>query len=227
MSDEISYETTDGAALYELYKQGDFLAGYWYAQLVFEGRFKSEPVEGITKKAQKLQAKIEAELAVVAGAEGKNLECMKLAADMYFSGRREPGAFGSMIFSPQYLKSKIWYTALLDLDLPNATRGLFLFRIGLLGLLLTNNVSEETLKYWNKAKDIECPGGDFATAKLAQYHYDSKEFSKAIPLLESVYVNCPYSAVTLALCYQYGYGVSQDISKSEFGGRLQARSSPI
>jgi TPR repeat protein len=213
---EILYKGNKGADLFKMYQSGNLDAGYWFALLVFEGKFKADPVEGLTKKEQRGMARSDSETAIVLVANSGNYLAMVEVADMYFSGRREPGPFGSVVLSAQYDLSKEWYLKLLEHPSSSAEFiSICYFRVGLLSYMVEGEVSQDILKYWADARKTPSVGADFATVKIAEYFYKAKDYIKAIPLLESVYSRLPYSAVLLSVCFERGYGVEINMRKSE------------
>jgi len=213
VNDEL-YSKMKGVELFELHESGDLDASYWFAKLVFEG--KAAPEEGITKKEQRGLARIGSESAITNAADSGHYPSMVEAADMYFSGRREPGQFGSAIFCAQYQKSKEWYLKLLGHpDSSEEFKSLATFRLGMLSYMSTNTVTDEVLALWEEASKSPFEGGIFAISRIAQHYYDKKDYVKSVPLLESIYEKRPYSAILLALCFKYGYGVDVDLKRHD------------
>ncbi|MEW6996250.1 tetratricopeptide repeat protein [Colwelliaceae bacterium BS250] len=215
METENVYAKKNGKDLFEMYQNGDFEAGYWFARLVFNAKYKPNLIDGISKKELNEKTKKDAEDCIIAGAEACNFNCMHEAADMYFTGRREPGTFGSTIFNAQYAKSKTWYLKLLELSsIDNEKKGLATFRLGMLSFMMEDGTVEESVDFWNKARGISSEYSKHAIARLATHYYEIKDYDKAVPLLESIYKQKPYSAILLSQCYRNGYGVDVNLIKS-------------
>lgn len=210
------YKQLDGKSLYQLYLDGDFDAGYYFSQLVFDAQYTPDDVAGVTKKLLREQARIDAENCVIAGAEANNVLCLIEVSDMYFKGRREPGSFGSKIFNAQYDKSNDWYQKLLETTgIDDEIKGLAIFRLGMLCKLRADGDKHASVPYWEAASKIDCEYQKHAIGALAFYYYDEKNYAVAVPLLESIYEKKPYLAMLLALCYEHGYGVDIDMKKNK------------
>lgn len=215
MENNALFQAKSGQKLYNKFSEGDLEAGYFFGQLVLKRGYKIEPIDGLSKKELKAKGIEDAERAIVKSAESNHLPSMIDAADMYFSGRIEAGAFASRLLIPKYPKSTQWYLALLHHEIDNDTRALALFRLGLIAYMTENTVSDDTLLYWDKASKIPSESANHALALIAQYHYDQKDYQTAVPLLEAIYPVKPYSAILLALCYKNGYGVESNPEKHD------------
>jgi TPR repeat protein len=215
MDNNALFQAKSGQKLYNKFLDGDLEAGYFFGLLVLNTGYKIEPIEGLSKKEQKAKGIGDAEIAIVKAAESNHIPSIIEAADMYFSGRIESGTFGSRLLIPKYPKSIQWYKALLRQEIDDETRSLSLFRLGLIEHMVQTKTTDLSLMYWNKASKIPSESANHALARIAQYHYDEKDYKKAVPLLEAIYPVKPYSAVLLGLCYKHGYGVEINIEKHD------------
>lgn len=208
-----------GEELFALYDEGDFDAGLLAAKLVFNDAYKAPIPEGMKKKEAKDKLKKDAETCVVVGAENNHLDCLIEAGDMHFSTRVTPGPFGSTVIFANYKQAKIWYLSLLERDDIDAElRCLANFRIGLLTNLIGGNDNtdwQEVIKYWHAAQESAVKGSELAISALGMHYYEIKNYDAAVPLLESIYLEAPYTALTLALCYKNGLGVEVNLDKSK------------
>jgi len=213
------YTKRKGEELFALYDDGDFDAGLLAAKLVFNDAYKAPIPEGMKKKEAKDILKKNAENCVVSGAENNHLDCLIEAGDMHFSTRVTPGPFGSTVIFANYKQAKIWYLSLLERDDIDAElRCLSNFRVGLLIKLIGGNDNtdwQEVIKYWQAAQESAVKGSEIAIAALAMYYFETKNYDAAVPLLESIYLESPYTALTLALCYKNGLGVEVNLEKSK------------
>lgn len=215
MENSTLFKEKNGQELYNKSLEGDAEAGYLFGQLVLKNNYIIDPIDDLKKKELKVKGAKDAEEAIVKAAEANHLPSMIDAADMYFSGRIESGSFPSRLLLPKYKNSSHWYAQLLTQDIDDETRALALFRLGLIAYMIEYAVSSSTLDYWTQASLLPSVSANHALAHIAQYHYDKKDYVVAVPLLENIYQEKPYSAILLAMCYKNGYGVDIDIKKHD------------
>ena len=211
----------DPKSLLERSISGDHQAGLEFSEIICQAKYEGDLTRAKTKKEARVLNRLDSLECLTRGAEAGYLPALIEIADAQFVGRYEQKQFGGQVIEVKYAKSLEWNLQLAEFpDIDVNLKAKAYFRIGMctkfLGQFDSNIDWDEVVKYWEKGAELSGRWANLCQSCIAEYYYSvTKEFDKAIPMLEVNHTTISGSAGKLAHAYLFGNGVEANQAKSE------------